>query len=152
MAFLAFHTLFGYCARSSFGPANVITEPVLRAAATAVFPCVIVDLFIRFILIRLRREAGVVYPGAWGTAGWFLSTVAGNTLTCGAFAFAYLAVWGGMDRAFLFGGAVWLTIVVPVLLMGRYLEHERKQILIAKVFGWLAKASVVSASCSIFIG
>lgn len=127
-------------------------SPILRAVATAVMPSVLVDLIVYAILRAMPSVFGRTPQSAAGLFSKFLTSVFANMLTAGAFAFAYRGTWAGMGRAFLFGGAVWVIVTAPVLIMSRYSEDYQKRTLYVRAFGWLAKIAIISASCSYFQG
>jgi hypothetical protein len=128
------------------------TEPVLRAVATAIMPCVFVDLIVFVILRSLPSTSGKPVASAASVFGWLFTSLFANALTCGAFAFAYLGTWVGTGRAFLFGGLVWVIIAAPVLAMSRHMEDFQKKAIYIRIFSWLAKTAIVAASCTYFLG
>jgi hypothetical protein len=128
------------------------TDPILRAVATAVMPAVFVDLVV-FGILRMLPNAMIIHENSIGNVlSRFFISVMTNVLVLGAFSFAYLGTWGGTGRAFLFGGGAWVIVATPVLLMSGYLDPTQRQELVVRVFGWLFKTAIASASCYYFIG
>jgi hypothetical protein len=128
------------------------TSPVLRTVATAVMPSVLVDLIVYAILRSMPSVLGRTQQSAAGMLSRFFTSLFSNLLTAGAFAFAYQGTWAGMGRPFLFGGAVWVIITAPVLIMSRYSEDSQKRALYVRAFGWLAKIAIISTCSAYFQG
>lgn len=128
------------------------TDLVWLAVSAATIPCVILDLGVRAVQARQRRQAGIPAEAVQGTFVGFLVVLVWNAALVTGFVFLYATLWAGSGRAFVYGGTLWLFVAIPLVLMSKYMDEIQKKVIATRILGWLFKLGAASTAVAYFIG
>jgi hypothetical protein len=105
-----------------------------------------------YAIQQVQRERSGLPLETIGLLGRIFLSVAFNFVICFTFAYTYHAVALGSGRVFLVGGAAWLAVVIPVLMIAHTYDDRQKAVLITRIFGWLFKTAAACMAIDYFIG
>jgi uncharacterized membrane protein YagU involved in acid resistance len=129
----------------------MIPDSVWYVCATATLACVVSDMIV-FAIQQGHREQSGVATESMGIVSRILLSVVFNSVATFLFAYTYHAVAFGSGRMYLAGGAIWLTMTIPVLMTAHHVDDLKRALLTTRIFGWLFKTAAAAVAIDFFIG
>jgi uncharacterized membrane protein YagU involved in acid resistance len=129
----------------------MIPESIWHVFATATVACVVSDLIV-YAIQQAQRERSGVRTERMSVVWRLLLSILFNGIAVFLFAYTYHAVALGSGRVYLVGGALWLTITIPVLMAAHHVDDVKRAVLTTRIFGWLFKTAAAATAINYFIG
>lgn len=129
----------------------MIPDSIWYATALATAVAFVSDLLV-YAIQQVQRERGGLPLETTGIFWRSLLSLIFNFAVIFLFAYTYHAVALGSGRVFLAGGALWLSVVIPVLMASHYVDDRKKAVLTTRIFGWLFKTAATCMAINYFIG
>jgi hypothetical protein len=124
---------------------------LLLAIAATTFPCLLFDYLLQAIHEWQRNRAGVVDTSGFGVVTRTIISIVLNGILGALVAFLYRLLGTEQQDAFVIGALLWLLVSIPVMLTSKFVDDAQKQVLAARILGWLLKVAFAATAAALIV-